>query len=73
LIYRAAVSDGLIEHEYVHLFAGRWRGKIRPNADEAEAHAWHPLHEVQAAAADHPERFTVWFRIYLEEAATALA
>jgi isopentenyl-diphosphate delta-isomerase len=57
----------------VHLFTGCWRGRIRPDADEAEAHAWRPLHEVQVEAADHPERFTVWFRIYLEGAVAELA
>lgn len=72
LIYRADVSDGLIEHEYVHIFTGCWHGSVHPDETEAEAHAWRPLEEVTADAARTPERFTVWFRLYLENRAAAL-
>lgn len=72
LIYRSEVSQGLIEHEYVHLFNGCWRGAVSPAAGEAEDFAWRRLSDVHAEALRNPERFTVWFRIYLEEAAGEL-
>lgn len=72
LVYRSEVTQGLIEHEYVHLFNGCWRGDVTPAVGEAEDHAWLRLSQVQAEARQHPERFTVWFRIYLEEAAGEL-
>jgi isopentenyl-diphosphate delta-isomerase len=67
LIYRANVGGGLIEHELVHLFSGRYGGPIHPDPREAEDHAWRPLREIRREAAASPERFTVWFRRYLQE------
>jgi isopentenyl-diphosphate delta-isomerase len=73
LVYRADVGGGLIEHEYVHLFAGRWRGDVLPDPDEAEAHAWRDLGAIQADATARPQLYTVWFRLYLLRADAGLA
>jgi isopentenyl-diphosphate delta-isomerase len=67
LIYRESVDGGLIEHELVHLFAGRYEGPIHPDPREAEDHAWRPLHDIRREAITNPERFTVWFGRYLRE------
>jgi isopentenyl-diphosphate delta-isomerase len=67
LVYRAEVGGGLIEHEYVHLIVGRWNGAVRPDPEEAEAFAWRPLASVRSELAATPERFTAWFRLYLNE------
>jgi isopentenyl-diphosphate delta-isomerase len=72
LVYRANVGDGFIEHEFVHLYSGCWRGAVAPDAEEAETHAWRPLPAVQAEAAAQPERFTAWFRLYLADASSQL-
>jgi isopentenyl-diphosphate delta-isomerase len=73
LLYRADVGGGFIEHEYVHLFAGRWHGTVLPDPDEAEAHAWRSLAAVEADAVDNPHRYTVWFRLYLSQAQAQLS
>ncbi len=73
LIYRADVGNGLVEHEFVHIFTGCWQGKVEPAADEVEAYAWSPLGDVQIDAADNPERYTAWFRLYLQHAEIATA
>jgi isopentenyl-diphosphate delta-isomerase len=67
LIYRADVGGGLIEHELVHLFSGRYEGPIHPDPREAEDYAWRPLRDVRREALASPDRFTVWFRRYLQE------
>jgi len=67
LVYRADVGEGLIEHELVHLFLGQHEGPVCPDAREAEDHAWRPLEAIRREVAAHPQRFTVWFRRYLEE------
>jgi isopentenyl-diphosphate delta-isomerase len=72
LTYRAEVGGGLIEHELVHLYRGVWRGGVRRDPHEAEAHAWHPLSAVRRAAAEAPERFTAWFRLYLDADSVSL-
>ena len=71
LIYRADVGNGLVEHEFVHIFTGCWQGKVKPAAEEVEAYAWSPLADVQVDAADNPERYTAWFRLYLQHSEIA--
>lgn len=71
--YRADVSNGLIEHELVHVFSGRFHGSPRPNPGEVEAWRWETLPAIAAEIAEHPERYTVWFRRYITEFGTALA
>lgn len=65
LIYRADVGNGHIEHEYVHIFAGRWRGVVSPDPTEAEGYAWRSPLSVRSEAAAAPEHFTAWFLLYL--------
>jgi isopentenyl-diphosphate delta-isomerase len=67
LVYRADVGNGLIEHEYVHIFAGRWCGVVSPDPAEAEAYAWRSLTSVRSEVAAAPERFTAWFQLYLSD------
>ncbi len=63
--YRADVGSGLIEHEFVHLYSGRWNGSVAPDPAEAEAHAWQPASSVREQISADPDRFTAWFRLYL--------
>jgi isopentenyl-diphosphate delta-isomerase len=67
--YRAAVTNGLIEHERVHMFraeADSRRLAVAPNPDEVAETRWATAEALRAEIAAHPERFTPWFRIYVE-------
>lgn len=63
--YRADVGNGLTEHEVVHLFGARWQGEVAPDPEEVSDQAWRQLDDVRRAAAANPERFTAWFKVYL--------
>lgn len=65
--YRAAVSNGLVENELVHVFGGRFDGTPQPNPGEVADWRWSSLAEIRSDIAAHPERYSVWFRKYLEE------
>ncbi|MFQ3622920.1 MAG: isopentenyl-diphosphate Delta-isomerase [Acetobacteraceae bacterium] len=65
-IYRAEVGDGLIEHEFVHVFGGVWDGAVAPDPQEVEAWAWMAPRELQRDLDRRPERYSVWFRRYAE-------
>jgi isopentenyl-diphosphate delta-isomerase len=67
LVYRAVVGDGLIEHEYVHLFAGSWCGEVEPHPEEAEAHWWCSFESLGQEFADQPDSFTAWLPLYLTD------
>ncbi len=61
--YKAPVENGLIEHEYDHVFAGEYEGPIRMNSDEVSDVAYHDLPAIKMLLQEKPELFTTWFRI----------
>jgi isopentenyl-diphosphate Delta-isomerase len=65
--YRADVSNGLVENELVHAFGGRFEGAPDPDPDEVEDWRWSSIGEIRSDMADHPERYSVWFRKYVNE------
>jgi isopentenyl-diphosphate delta-isomerase len=67
--YRAEVTNGLIEHERVHMFraeADRARLALAPDPEEVAETRWVDRAALTAEIAATPERFTPWFRIYVE-------
>jgi isopentenyl-diphosphate delta-isomerase len=67
--YRAAVGD-LIEHEYDHVFAGRFDGEPRPDAAEVAAWRWVDVPGLLLELASQPERHTAWLGFALNEVRT---
>ncbi|MGQ0456750.1 MAG: isopentenyl-diphosphate Delta-isomerase [Hyphomicrobium sp.] len=63
--YRAQLDQGLVEHEFVHVFRGAFAGRLRPDPAECDGYAWAPLDWIIHEAAAKPERFTEWFKKYL--------
>jgi isopentenyl-diphosphate Delta-isomerase len=67
--YRAAVGDGLVEHEVVDIFiADAPRAlKVTPDPAEVAEVRWIDLYDLAAEVQRWPDRFTPWLRIYLDE------
>ena len=70
--YRADLDHGMIEHELVHVFGGKYDGAVRPNPAEADGFAWLTLQELASDVDRAPECYSVWFRIYLRDHGSAL-
>lgn len=66
IVYRIEVSQGLIEHEYDHIFVGRYDGRPRPNPLEVRDWAWRSAADLDAALRDRPQDFSGWLRYFLE-------
>jgi isopentenyl-diphosphate delta-isomerase len=66
--YKARVTDGLWEHERVHIFRGEAPAtmQIMPNAAEVLETRWASVAELRKAVRINPEIYAPWFRIYLE-------
>ncbi len=65
-LYRAELHGGpepLVEHEFDHVFVGRFEGAPAPAPVEVSGWRWAEAEAVQAAVARAPERFTPWFRL----------
>jgi isopentenyl-diphosphate Delta-isomerase len=68
--YSADVGGGLTENERVHVYEAEVDGKATPlnHFDPREVCdlAWWTIGEIAAAMRTEPERFTPWFRIYID-------
>lgn len=67
--YRAAVGNGLIEHEVVDLFVAEANSDLTMtlNPDEVADAVWIKLAGLRADIAEHPAQYTPWLRIYMAE------
>jgi isopentenyl-diphosphate delta-isomerase len=66
-VYRAEVENGLIEHEFDHVFAGTWDGPLALNPEEVAACRYVTAKELEAELKEHPEHFTQWFRMIYDK------
>jgi isopentenyl-diphosphate delta-isomerase len=67
--YAADVTDGLREHERVHVFRGEAAQEdieLNPDPAEVAAVAWIDVGELKRRAGRTPRCYAPWFRIYLE-------
>lgn len=67
-VYRAEVSNTLIEHEYDHVFVGSFDGEPRPEILEVEEWRWITMPELRDELRDHPEQYSYWFRVAVNSA-----
>ncbi len=63
--YRADVGNGLVEHEYDHVFIGRVADVVYPVPGEVSATAFRPVDSLERDMTREPELFTPWFRLLL--------
>lgn len=61
--YRADFENGLIEHEYDHVFFGIYTGLIEPNPAEVKAISYESMNTLRTSLQNTPEQYTVWFKI----------
>lgn len=66
-IYKADVGNGLIEHEFDHVFVGQSDVDPLLNKEEAAAFKWMSVTDVKTEIALHPEQFTAWFKIAMTQ------
>lgn len=67
--YRAALGDGLSEHEYDHVFIGRFDGDPNPDPAEVGDWRWVGFDSVRRDIARAADRYTHWFPLVLDRLA----
>lgn len=66
-VYRAPdPTSGLTEHEFDHVFVGRFDGTPNPNPQEIDGWRWVSPDDLAHDVREHPERYTPWFKIALD-------
>lgn len=62
-IYRATLENGLIEHEFDHVYIGHYNGQPQINPQEVSEYRWVALKELKNEIALSPHQFTEWLKI----------
>lgn len=62
-IYKTKFDNGLIEHEYDHVFLGVSDRKPIPNPNEVMNWKYMPLQEIERDIEAYPHKYTSWFKI----------
>lgn len=65
--YKSEVENGLIENELDHVFFGEYNGDVKLNPNEVEDCTFVPLVKVFTDAKNHPDRYSIWFRIIIDK------
>ncbi len=66
-MYRVGLPNGLIEHEFDHVFIGTYDGAINTyNPEEIEECRWITFEALQREIKANPNHFTPWFLIALQ-------
>lgn len=66
-IYKAAVGNGLIEHELDHVFFATTDQMPQPNKDEVAAYQYMSINKLQQDVAENSALYTEWFKIILDK------
>lgn len=70
-VYRSELDDGLVEHEFDHVFLGTSEAEPDPNPAEVLEWRYVSPDEIRHELERNPGRFTSWFRICFESAVEA--
>ena len=66
-IYKAPFDNGLTEHEYDHVMVGYYNDEPKINLNEVADWKWMTLDGVKTDMVEHPEDYTVWFKIIFDK------
>jgi isopentenyl-diphosphate Delta-isomerase len=64
-VYQATFDNGLIEHEYDHVFIGTTDEQCILNKEEVEEVCYKSIHAIKEEMQLNPMHFTEWFKIAL--------
>lgn len=65
-IYKVEFDNNLMEHELDHVFFGHYDGAISPNKEEVDEIKWIYMDDLRQDMAEHPDRYTYWFKILMD-------
>lgn len=66
-IYKAPFDNGLTEHELDHVMIGYFDGEPKINPEEVESWKWMDIDAIKEDMQQHPDSYTVWFKIIFDE------
>ncbi|MDZ4751252.1 MAG: isopentenyl-diphosphate Delta-isomerase [Flavobacteriales bacterium] len=64
-MYKADLENGLIEHEFDHVFIGQYDGDPKPDRSEVDEWLYVNCEELDSRMQLFPDEYTEWFKIAL--------
>lgn len=61
--YKVSFANGLTEHEFDHVFVGKYNGAIHPNINEVQDYCFKSIEEIESSLQSHPHKYTAWFKL----------
>lgn len=68
-VYQAELEDGLSEHEFDHVFVGRFNDKPQINRDEVADWKYIHINKLLNDIQINPDKYTYWFKLVMREPA----
>ena len=65
-MYYIKFDNNLIEHEFDHVYFGRYSGKVNINPLEVEDYKWKSINDIKIDIDSNPEKYTYWFRYIMK-------
>lgn len=62
-VYKADMGNGLVEHEFDHVFTGEYDGPVLHNKEEVMNCCYKNLQEIRDNLGTHPQKYTAWFQL----------
>lgn len=66
VIYKTDVGGGLTEHEYLHVFFGRYDNAPKINPKEANDWKWVSFPDLVRDVNENPDRYSNWLKLLLK-------
>lgn len=66
-IYKASFDNGLTEHEFDHILVGNYNNDPEINPNEVADWKWMTMENIKTEIKNHPEKYTIWFKIIFDE------
>lgn len=60
--YKTDFPNGLIEHEFDHVFVGHFDGQPRLNLNEADDWRWMSVSDLKVDLKKYPDKYTYWLK-----------
>lgn len=62
LIYKVPFPNGMTEHEFLHLFVGKYNDEPQPVPEEADDWKWMSIDDLRKDMKNNPANYTYWFK-----------
>ncbi len=65
--YKTVFENGLTEHEFDHIFIGKFNADPKINPDEVNSFCWKSVEGTKNSVKTMPDIYTSWFKIALDK------